>query len=134
MGSKHCHSLPGRGVHALAPLSFEQSLSTLPASTMPTPTFSVPLPASWPKHAKSATLNVISLAHFALTHVRGWAANSPSLRVRLAAEFDQLNSEVAMLREEIRIKDAWPSSGSWPPLAGPRLSPCSGIEMAVSGR
>jgi len=73
---------------------------------MPTPTFSVPLPASWPKHAKASTLHVISLAHFALTHVRGWAANSPILRVRLAAERDQLNSEVAMLREEIRIKDA----------------------------
>ena len=70
------------------------------------PSFSVPLPSSWPKHAKAATLHVISLAHFALTQVRGWAANSPIHRVRLAAERDQLNSEVAMLREEIRIKDA----------------------------
>jgi hypothetical protein len=41
-----------------------------------------------------------------LTHVRGWAANSPLHRVRLAAERDRLDSEVAMLREEIRIKDA----------------------------
>jgi hypothetical protein len=55
---------------------------------MPTPAFSVPLPASWPKHAKAATLHVISLAHFALTQVRGWAANSPIHRVRLAAERD----------------------------------------------
>ena len=73
---------------------------------MPTSSFSVPLPSSWPKHAKAATLHVISLANFALTQVRGWAANSPIHRVRLAAELDQLNSEVAMLREEIRIKDA----------------------------
>ena len=73
---------------------------------MPPSSFSVPLPSSWPKHAKTATLHVISLAHFALTHVRGWAANSLIHRVRLAAERDQLNSEVAMLREEIRIKDA----------------------------
>jgi hypothetical protein len=64
------------------------------------------LPSSWPKHAKAATLHVISLALFALTQVRGWAANSPIHRVRLASELDQLNSEVAMLREEIRIKDA----------------------------
>ena len=85
------------GVHVLVPLSFEQSLSTLPVSTMPTPAFSVPLPASWTKHAKAATLHVISLAHFALTHVRGWAANSPILRVRLVAERDQLNSEVTRL-------------------------------------
>ena len=73
---------------------------------MPTSSFAVPLPSSWPEHAKAATLHVISLAHFALTQVRGWAANSPIHRVRLTAELDQLNSEVAMLREEIRIKDA----------------------------
>jgi transposase InsO family protein len=73
---------------------------------MPHFNFSVPLPPSWPKHAKAATLHVISLAHFVLTHVRGWAANSPIHRVRLAAERDRLESEVAMLREEIRIKDA----------------------------
>ena len=79
---------------------------------MPTSSFAVPLPSSWPKHAKAATLHVISLAHFALTQVRGWAANSPIHRVRLAAERDQLNSEVAMLREEIRIKDARMAVGS----------------------
>jgi len=73
---------------------------------MPHSHFSVPLPPSWPKHAKAATLHVISLAHFVLTHVRGWAANSPLHRVRLAAERDRLDCEVAMLREEIRIKDA----------------------------
>ena len=73
---------------------------------MPTSSFAVPLPYSWPKHAKAATLHIISLAHFALTQVRGWAANSPIHRVRLTAERDQLNSEVAMVREEIRIKDA----------------------------
>jgi hypothetical protein len=72
------------------------------------PTFpsSVPLPKSWPNHAKAATLHVISLAHFVLTHVRGFAVNSPIHRVRLDAERDRLDSEVALLREEIRIKDA----------------------------
>jgi len=75
------------GVHALAPLSLQ------PVPTMTTTSFSVPLPASWPKHAKAATLHVISLAHFALTHVRGWAVNSPVHRVRLAAERDRLDSE-----------------------------------------
>jgi len=71
-----------------------------------TSSFPVPLPASWPKHAKAATLHVISLAHFALAQVRGWAADSLIHRVRLAAERDRLDSEVASLREEIRIKDA----------------------------
>ena len=73
---------------------------------MPSSPFSVPLPTSWPKHARAATLHVISLAHFVLTHVRGFAVNSPIHRVRLAAERDRLDSEVALLREEIRIKDA----------------------------
>jgi hypothetical protein len=41
--------------------------------TMPTSPFSVPLPKSWPKHAKAATLHFISLAHFVLTHVRWFA-------------------------------------------------------------
>jgi hypothetical protein len=74
--------------------------------TMPTSPFSVPLPKSWPEHAKAATLHIISLAHFVLTHVRGFAVNSPIHRVRLAGERDRLDSEVALLREEIRIKDA----------------------------
>jgi hypothetical protein len=73
---------------------------------MPRSQLSVPLPLSWPKHAKAATLHLISLAHFVLTPVRGWAANSPLHRVRLAAERDRIDSEVAMLREELRINDA----------------------------
>ena len=74
-----------------------------------------PVAPSWPKHAKAATLHVISLAHFVLTHVRGWAANSPIHRVRLAGKCDRLNSEVAMQREEIRIKDARMAAMSPPP-------------------
>jgi len=36
---------------------------------------------------------------------RGWAANSINTRVRLTADNDQLNQEVQLLREELRIKD-----------------------------
>ena len=32
-----------------------------------------PLPAGWSQHARSVTLHVISLAHFALAYTRGWA-------------------------------------------------------------
>ncbi|MEX0715727.1 MAG: DDE-type integrase/transposase/recombinase, partial [Planctomycetaceae bacterium] len=39
-------------------------------------------------------------------HTRSWAANSTNERVRQRAEIDRLRSEVFMLREEIRIKDA----------------------------
>jgi hypothetical protein len=44
---------------------------------MPTSPFSVPLPKSWPKHAKAATLHVISLANFVLTR---WVRISISRR------------------------------------------------------
>jgi len=41
-----------------------------------------------------------------MAYTRGWAANSPNARVRLKAHLDRANQEVALLREQIRIKDA----------------------------
>ena len=70
---------------------------------------SAPLPAlprDWPSHVKSAVLHATGLAHAALTRARGWCADSSLARVRLAARVDQLTAEVALLREELRIKDA----------------------------
>ena len=67
----------------------------------------IPLPKGWPSHVKSGVLHVISLAHFSLTHARGWAARSVSASARIAAEKDRLHQEIALLREELRIKD-WP--------------------------
>ena len=66
----------------------------------------IPLPAGWSQHAKSAMLRVISLAQFALAYTCGWALNSQVTRVRLKAENDRLRQQVALLTEEIRIKDA----------------------------
>ena len=56
----------------------------------------IPLPKGWPSHVKSGILHIISLAHFAITRAR----------VRIAAEKDRLHQEIALLREELRIKDA----------------------------
>ena len=42
---------------------------------MPQPT--IPLPPTWPECTKSAIVHAIALAHFVLTHVRGWCVNSP---------------------------------------------------------
>jgi transposase len=67
---------------------------------------SIRLPKNWPENVKSAVLETIGLAQYATAHTRGWAANSPNARIRLTAENDRLNAEVALLREEIRIKDA----------------------------
>jgi putative transposase len=50
-------------------------------------------------------VHAISLAQFAMAYARSWAVNSPVVRVRLKAENDRLKQEVALLNEEIRIKD-----------------------------
>ncbi len=50
----------------------------------------IPLPEGWPSHVKSAVLHIISLAHFSITHARGWAANSVSERVRTTPSFPRL--------------------------------------------
>ena len=65
----------------------------------------IPLPSGWPDCVRSAVIYVISLAHYAITCARSWAANSINARVRLAAENDRLKQENQLLREEIRIKD-----------------------------
>ncbi len=51
-------------------------------------------------------LHVVALARSATASIRGWASNSLNARVRLKAENDRLQQEIALLREEIRIKDA----------------------------
>ena len=66
----------------------------------------IPLPAGWPRCVQAAAIYVMSLAHYAITCARGWAANSINARVRLAAENDRLKQEIQLLREEIRIKNA----------------------------
>ena len=66
----------------------------------------IPLPKGWTGHVRSAVLHVIGLAQYATVYTRSWAANSPNDRMRLKAENDRLEAEVALLKEEIRIKDA----------------------------
>ncbi len=66
----------------------------------------IPLPRGWPSRVKSAMLHVISLAQFASAYTRGWAVNSQVARVRLKANNERLRQQIALLTEEIRIKDA----------------------------
>ena len=66
----------------------------------------IPLPRKWPQHANAALLHVLALAQYAVAYTRGWAANARIDRVRLKAENDRLQQEVALLTEEIHIKDA----------------------------
>src|SRR5206468_3445058 len=47
----------------------------------------------------------VCLANLALTTALGWAAQSLNPRLRLLAELQRLRQEIALLREESRIKD-----------------------------
>jgi transposase InsO family protein len=49
---------------------------------------------------------VISLAQFAAAYIRAWGADSINPRLRQKTELLRLTATVALLREEIRIKDA----------------------------
>ncbi len=67
------------------------------------------LPKQWPEHVKSGILHAISLASVALTIARSRATS----RRRLQAEVEQANAEIALLREELYIKDGrWERSRS----------------------
>lgn len=65
----------------------------------------IPLPRRWPSNIKSAILATISLAHLAVCHARGWAADAVNPRARQAAEIERLTAEISLLREELAIKD-----------------------------
>ena len=66
----------------------------------------IPLPKGWKQHVRSAVLHVISLAQYATIYTRSWAADSTNGRLRVKAQLDRANQEIALLREEMRIKDA----------------------------
>jgi len=41
-----------------------------------------------------------------MCYARGWASDCTNSRVRLRAKLDRANQEIALLREEMRVKDA----------------------------
>jgi transcriptional regulator with XRE-family HTH domain len=51
-------------------------------------------------------LHVISLAQYATVYTRSWAADSPNARMRQKAQKEQAEQDAALLRAEMRIKDA----------------------------
>lgn len=75
----------------------------------------VTLPRGWTKHVKSALIHAVSLATTALTLARGQASESRVARPRLTVALDRVSTEVALLKEELAIKD-----GRWRRLASCR--------------
>jgi predicted RNA polymerase sigma factor len=72
------------------------------AVTLPT----IRLPQHWPNSVKSALVCAVAFAQAAIVETRSWCADSPVERVRLSADNERLKAEIALLREELRIKDA----------------------------
>jgi transposase InsO family protein len=66
----------------------------------------IPLPKAWPKHARSAIVHVIAMARTAIVYARAKAASMPVPGALLRAKLDNARAEIALLREELRIKDA----------------------------
>lgn len=87
----------------------------------------LPLPKAWPHSVKSAVLHAISLAQYAFVYTRSWAVNSVNARVRLVAENSRLQEQVALLREELRIKDV--RMEQIPPCRRPQYPPAE--RMAI---
>ena len=69
-------------------------------------TSTIPFPKGWKKQVRSAVLQVIPLAQYATIYTRSWAADSTNQRVRLKADLDRANQKIALLCEELRIKDS----------------------------
>jgi hypothetical protein len=65
----------------------------------------VPLPRGWTKTVRSAVIQAIAVASTALT--AGWsrAASARAPEKRLLARRDRAETEIALLREELDIKD-----------------------------
>src|SRR5262249_44025937 len=93
----------------------------------PRPAVHIPLPKSGPAKVCAAMLHVVSLAKYAAVYTRSWAADSRNARVRLRAEKDRLLQEVALLREEMPIKDA--RMASLPPHRRPFYPPSARLAI-----
>ncbi len=81
----------------------------------------IPLPRAWTKTVRSSVLHAISLAFAALTRAWGSAATSPRRTTRLQAELDRAKTEIALLNEELAIKND--RLGRVPPRRRPHYRP-----------
>ena len=66
----------------------------------------LPLPRGWSKIVRTGALHAISLAITALTAAWSQSSRSRSPRRRQSVEADRLRTEVALLTEELDLKDA----------------------------
>jgi len=85
------------------------------------------LPRNWPAHLKSAVIHAASLASSALTRAWGRAATSRNSGKRLQSALDRTETEIALLREQLALKDArW---GRLPSRRRPHYSPTERLRI-----
>jgi hypothetical protein len=65
-----------------------------------------PLPKHWPRRVRSAIVHAISMANVAFTASQARVEKHFLARTHLQATNDRLQRQVALLLEELRIKDA----------------------------
>ncbi len=92
----------------------------------------IPLPRAWNRRTKAAVLQILALSHYAFTAMVARAANERHRQARFRAEIDRLSRELALLREELRIKNARMERVS--PHRRPHYTPWSGWRSWNSGR
>ncbi len=66
----------------------------------------LPLPRGWKHRVRSSVLHILALSHYTFTAMVARASNDRDRRTRRRAEIDRLEHEIALLQEELRIKDA----------------------------
>ena len=66
----------------------------------------LPLPRGWTKTVRAGVLHAVAVASAAMTSAWSKAASSRSSRQLALAEVDRLGTEIALLKEELAIKDA----------------------------
>ncbi len=66
----------------------------------------LPLPRGWKQRVRSSILHILALSHYTFIVLVARAANDRNRRTRIRAEIDRLEHEIALLTEELRIKDA----------------------------
>jgi putative transposase len=69
-------------------------------------TENAPLPKHWPRRVRSAVVHAVSMANVAFTATQARTENHFNAHTRLQATNDRLQRQVALLFEELRIKDA----------------------------
>jgi len=65
----------------------------------------IPLPDAWPDLVRKAMLHVASLARWNMIYIYAMSDNSDLRDVRSASLLDRRDREIALLKEEMRIKD-----------------------------